>query len=163
MNDPLTDEELLIPLEEQLCFAVYSAGIAFTRMYQPLLSKLGLTYPQYLVMLALWSEPESAAPPTVNALGRRLRLKSNTLTPLLKRLESRGWLRRQRDVDDERVVRITLTASGQELRAQAAHLPGCVLGALGMDSDEAHALQLRILELRDRLEGADEENLETTR
>src|ERR1700760_1428959 len=100
--------EQLLRLDNQICFAVYSAAHAFNRVYKPLLDRLGLTYPQYLVMLVLW---ESDGVP-VKDIGERLYLDSGTLTPLLKRLEQAGFLRRARSKDDERVVLISLTAQG---------------------------------------------------
>lgn len=121
-------------LDEQVCFALYSASLAMTKLYKPLLQSLGLTYPQYLVMLALWE----ADGPMVSALGERLFLDSGTLTPLLKRMEAAGLLQRLRDSDDERRVRITLTAQGHHLRTQAAALPERVRERSGCS---AHALQ----------------------
>lgn len=106
-------------LEAQLCFALYSASRAVTRAYQPLLEPLGLTYPQYLVMLVLW---EGAAV-SVSELGERLELDSGTLTPLLKRLEASGYVLRRRDRQDERVVRVTLTARGTSLGELARQVP----------------------------------------
>src|SRR5271154_1200758 len=109
-------------LDEFLCFEVYSANHAFNRVYQPLLEKLHLTYPQYLVMVLLWERDGQ----TVGELGVRLSLESNTLTPLLKRLETLGYIKRSRDPGDERQVWARLTGSGRELRAMALHLPGCI-------------------------------------
>src|SRR5689334_24753737 len=99
-----------IKLNDLLCFAVYAAGHGFNRVYKPLLDPLGLTYPQYLVMKALWEQDSQ----TVGALGEKLSLESNTLTPLLKRLEAQGRVRRVRDPRDERQVRVQLTAAGRE-------------------------------------------------
>ena len=107
--------EQLLRLDNQICFAVYSAAHAFNRVYKPLLDRLGLTYPQYLVMLVLW---ESDGVP-VKDIGERLYLDSGTLTPLLKRLEQAGFLRRARSKDDERVVLISLTAQGHALKDKA--------------------------------------------
>ena len=107
---PPSPPELL--LDNQLCFALYSASLAMTKLYKPLLDALGLTYPQYLVMLSLWERDGL----TVSELGERLFLDSGTLTPLLKRLEAAGLLVRLRDVQDERRVRITLTGQGRALR-----------------------------------------------
>jgi DNA-binding MarR family transcriptional regulator len=111
-------------LDDQLCFALYAASRAITGAYQPLLAGLGLTYPQYLVLLVLWEHGTA----TVSALGARLHLDSGTLTPLLKRLEKQGVLTRTRSRDDERVVELSLTAAGKRLRAKAVGLPlavGC--------------------------------------
>jgi DNA-binding MarR family transcriptional regulator len=109
----------LIRLEENLCFALYAASRAFTRAYQPLLEPLDLTYPQYLVMLVLWEKDDVS----VSELGERLFLDSGTLTPLLKRLEESGRIKRRRDKNDERVVRIVLTARGRSLRELAKAVP----------------------------------------
>lgn len=106
-------------LEEQLCFALYSASRAMTRAYQPLLEPLGLTYPQYLVMLVLWEDK----PLSVSELGARLALDSGTLTPLLKRLEQAKLVRRRRDTEDERVVVVSLTPEGKELHEPALEIP----------------------------------------
>ncbi len=111
--------ERTIRLEDNLCFALYSASRAFTRAYQPLLEPLGLTYPQYLVMLVLWERDDVS----VRELGERLHLDSGTLTPLLKRLEEAGTVRRRRDPEDERVVRIALTDAGRALQERAKTVP----------------------------------------
>src|SRR6185436_15253777 len=108
------DQALL--LDNQLCFALYSASLAMTKLYKPLLDELGLTYPQYIVMLVLW-EGDGLA---VSELGQRLSLDSGTLTPLLKRLEGSGLISRLRDVQDERRVHIHLTPAGRKLKARAA-------------------------------------------
>lgn len=110
-------------LDEQLCFALYSASRAFTRAYAPLLTALGLTYPQYAVMLVLWERDDLS----VSELGTRLMLDSGTLTPLLKRLEAQGLVKRTRSEDDERVVRIRLTRAGEELRQKAAEIPSSLV------------------------------------
>lgn len=106
-------------LEEQLCFALYSASRAVTRAYAPLLSPLGLTYPQYIVMLVLWEKDDLS----VSELGERLALDSGTLTPLLKRLEEGGLVQRRRDEQDERVVRLRLTPAGKKLQERARSVP----------------------------------------
>lgn len=145
---PTTDDMLL--LDNQLCFALYSASLAMTRLYKPLLEKLDLTYPQYLVMLALWEHDGS----TVSALGERLSLDSGTLTPLLKRLEASGLVARVRDVADERRVHITLTAAGRKLRRQAASVPACVLAATQCSMPELIQLTQQIQTLRERIKAA---------
>lgn len=134
-------------LDRQLCFAVYSAGHAFNRAYKPLLEPLGLTYPQYLVMLVLWEQDGQ----TVGQIGDRLQLESSTLTPLLKRLEGAGHVRRERDPDDERQVRVRLTPSGRTLRERAAGVPLAMADALGQGSDEIERLKAEIIALRDAL------------
>lgn len=141
----LDDRALL--LDNQLCFALYSASLAMTKLYKPLLDAIGLTYPQYLVMLALWERDGE----TVSALGDRLHLDSGTLTPLLKRLESAGMVSRLRDTADERRVLIRLTPAGRRLRARAAHLPACVMQAAQCNLDEVTSLTRQIQTLRDRL------------
>jgi DNA-binding MarR family transcriptional regulator len=134
-------------LDNQLCFALYSASLAMTKLYKPLLDKLGLTYPQYLAMLALWEEDGLA----VSELGHRLRLDSGTLTPLLKRLEAAGLVSRVRATHDERRVHISLTAAGRKLRARAENIPGCLAQAAQCEVPELVQLTRRIQSLRDRL------------
>lgn len=142
---PLPDAALL--LDNQLCFALYSASLAMTKLYKPLLDEIGLTYPQYLVMLALW-EREGVM---VSELGQRLSLDSGTLTPLLKRLEAAGLVTRLRDVQDERRVHVHLTAAGRKLKARAARIPGCVAAASHCSLAEITDLTRRVRALRDRL------------
>ena len=137
-------------LDNQLCFAMYSASLAMTRLYKPLLDKLGLTYPQYLVMLALWEKDG----PMVSELGERVSLDSGTLTPLLKRLEANGFVARVRDVADERRVHITLTAAGRRLKARAGHVPECLLAASECSVPELVDLTHQIQALRDRIRKA---------
>ena len=140
-----TDEALL--LDNQVCFALYSASLAMTKLYKPLLDELGLTYPQYLVMLVLW-EGDGLM---VSELGERLSLDSGTLTPLLKRLESAGLVSRMRAVQDERRVHIHLTAAGRRLKQRAAKVPGCVLSASRCSLPELLQLTQQIRTLRERL------------
>ncbi len=137
----------LLLLDNQLCFALYSASLAMTRLYKPLLEKLGLTYPQYLVMLALWEQDSLS----VSELGARLSLDSGTLTPLLKRLEVNALVSRLRAVDDERRVHVTLTAAGRRLRTSAAKVPGCILEASQCSVSEITALTRQVQALRDHL------------
>lgn len=134
-------------LDNQLCFALYSASLAMTKRYQPLLAALGLTYPQYLALLVLWERDGV----TVSELGARLSLDSGTLTPLLKRMEAAGLVSRLRDTADERRVRVQLTAGGHALKAQARHVPGCVLQATQCELAEAVVLTRQLHTLRDRL------------
>lgn len=133
-----------------LCFAVYSASHAFNRVYKPLLDALGLTYPQYLVMVALWEQDNQ----TVGALGAKLFLESSTLTPLLKRLEAQGQVTRSRDPQDERQVRVRLSPAGHALKDSAAEVPSCILAASGLDLANLQRLQTEITTLRDSLEAA---------
>ncbi len=140
-------DNLQIELDAQLCFAIYGAAHAFTRTYKPLLEPLGLTYPQYLVMIALWEEDDQP----VKAIGDRLGLDSGTLSPLLKRLEQSGLVARTRDRDDERQVRISLTAKGDDLRHKAAGVAGAIGKAVGCSKDEAVALRDELIALKQRL------------
>ena len=149
MRSAPTNDAMLL-LDNQLCFAVYSASLAMTRLYKPMLDKLKLTYPQYLVMLALWEQDGA----TVSELGERLSLDSGTLTPLLKRLETSGYLTRLRDAADERRVRITLSGAGRRLKARAADVPACLLAATQCDVPELVALTQQIQTLRDRIKAA---------
>ena len=135
-------------LGEFLCFAVYSASHAFTRVYKPLLDELGLTYPQYLAMVLLWEQDDQ----TVGSLGEKLFLESSTLTPVLKRLEALGHVKRTRDPVDERQVRVRLTERGRALREKAREIPGCILEASNLELDELLRLQSEIVALRSALE-----------
>ena len=137
-----------LKLNDFLCFAVYAAGHGFNRVYKPLLEPLGLTYPQYLVMTALWEQDDQ----TVGGLGERLSLESNTLTPLLKRLENQRRVRRVRDPRDERQVRVRLTAAGLALGGEAAHIPHCILEASGLNAEDLSRLQRQITVLHKALE-----------
>jgi len=136
-----------LKLDHQLCFALYSSSLAMTKLYKPLLDPLGLTYPQYLVMLVLW-EGDGL---TVSALGERLMLDSGTLTPLLKRLEAAGMVQRLRDSTDERRVLLRLTAAGRALKARALKVPAAVACAAGCPLDELATLTARLKALRDQL------------
>ena len=149
MHTDFTADNLL-KLDNQLCFAVYSTSLAMTRIYKPLLEKLELTYPQYLVMLALWEHDGVM----VSELGTQLSLDSGTLTPLLKRLESIGHVSRLRDVTDERRVRVTLTPSGRALKSQAIELPACMLAASQCSIEELSTLTRQLQQLRNRLKAA---------
>ena len=142
---PDADEILL--LDNQLCFALYSASLAMTKFYKPLLDPLGLTYPQYLVMLVLW-EGDGI---TVSQLGERIALDSGTLTPLLKRLEASDLLHRLRDASDERRVLLQLTPAGRALKAKAMAVPESVACASGCALDELAALTARLKALRHQI------------
>ena len=137
----------MLQLDNQLCFALYSTSLSMTRLYKPLLEKLGLTYPQYLAMLVLWEKDGLM----VSELGERLYLDSGTLTPLLKRLEASGLVARLRDVADERRVYITLSPAGRKLKTQAAKIPGCILTASQCSIPELVALTQQVQALRERL------------
>lgn len=141
-------------LADFLCFAVYSANHAFTRVYKPLLDELGLTYPQYLAMVVLWEKDGQ----TVGEIGERLFLESSTLTPLLKRLEANGLVHRFRDAKDERVVRVSLTEAGRALRAKATGVPPCIFAATGGRMEDLVRLKDELVALRETLETASEAN-----
>ena len=136
-------------LENQFCFALYSTSLAMTKIYKPLLDAIHLTYPQYLVMLVLWEEDGL----TVSEIGERLFLDSGTLTPLLKRLEATGLLARLRDTEDERRVRIKLTAAGNSLRVKATEIPSCISDMTGYSLSELLFLSQNIKSFRQRLTG----------
>jgi len=145
-SKPLHPDQAL-RLDNQLCFALYSASLAMSKTYKPHLDALGLTYPQYLVMLVLWEQDGL----TVSEVGERLYLDSGTLTPLLKRLETAGYLSRLRDVADERRVRVQLTAAGRRLKTRAAPIPACMLEAAQCSLSELGQLTRQVRALRDRL------------
>ena len=130
--------------DDFICFALYSTSHAFNQVYKPLLKILGVTYPQYLVLAALWACDDQ----TVGGLGDILLLESNTLTPLLKRLEGLGLLVRRRDPDDERQVRIRLTKKGAALSEKARDFPACIDGATGLAPDVLGKLRSTILSMR---------------
>ncbi len=139
--------DLPLLLGNQVCFAIYSTAHAFNRVYKPLLDKLGLTYPQYLVMLVLW---ERDGEPVKN-IGERLFLDSGTLTPLLKRLEAAQLIKRTRNPADERQVLIALTAQGQALKEKARTVPQSILAASACSIAELSAMKNDLVALRDRL------------
>ena len=143
---PIAADQML-RLDNQICFAVYSAAHAFTRFYKPLLERLGLTYPQYLVMLALWER--DGVP--LKDIGERLFLDSGTLTPLLKRLEAAHLVRRTRSREDERQVLIALTPQGHALKEKARAVPQSILAASDCSVSELVAMKDEIVALRDRL------------
>ena len=147
MPDDVRSPEPPVGLDQFLCFAVYSAGHAFNRIYKPQLDALRLTYPQFLVMVCLWAGDGR----TVGGLGEALHLESSTLTPLLKRLEAIGYLTRSRDPADERQVRIRLTPEGDALREKAGDLQACIFAATGLSFEDLRDLQGRIATLRDNL------------
>ncbi|MGJ4908684.1 MarR family winged helix-turn-helix transcriptional regulator [Bradyrhizobium sp. HKCCYLS2033] len=145
--------DLPLQLGNQLCFAVYSTAHAFNRVYKPLLDRLGLTYPQYLVMLVLWEQDGL----TVKDIGARLFLDSGTLTPLLKRMEATHLVKRTRSAEDERQVLITLTSQGASLRDKArAIVPPAILDATGCSIAELTDLHGKLVKLRERLDAAAE-------
>lgn len=146
-NPPSADP---LRLDNMLCFAVYAAEHAFTRFYKPRLDALSLTYPQYLVFLVLWERDDL----TVKALGERLFLDSGTITPLIKRLEARRLVTRTRDEEDERQVRIRLTAEGRALKARAQAIPLAVAKGTGLTLEGGAELYRELMALRERLNQA---------
>jgi len=136
-----------MPVDQQLCFALYSASRAMTAAYRPVLTEMNLTYPQYLVMLVLWEEGHV----TVGRLGERLQLDSGTLSPLLKRLEANGFVQRERSRDDERLVEVTLTPAGRRLESRAQCIPEELGSATGMTQQEAADLRDAVRLLTDAL------------
>lgn len=127
-------------LEKQLCFPLYAASRLTTKIYTPLLKELDITYPQYLVLLVLWQHGEQS----VNEIGNKLFLESNTVTPLLKRLEQKQLISRNRSAEDERSVRIALTSKGELLKTEAMEIPEKIVGSFEDDSiDKADILQFQ--------------------
>ena len=137
-------------LDDQLCFALYAASRAMTAAYQPLLQSLGITYPQYLVLLVLWEEDGAR----VSRIGERLYLDSATLTPLLKRLASRGLVERRRNPDDERVVQVFLSGEGKRMKRKALDVVRSLLCLTPIPIDEAQRLRSSLRSLTGLLHGA---------
>lgn len=130
-NDPLT-------LDQQVCFTLAVAAREVVSLYRPLLEPLGLTHPQYLVMVTLWGVGK---PISIKQLSKLLKLEAPTLSPLLKRLQSAGLVERHRDPADERSLQVSLTEQGQELRARAVGVPAAIIGRLGMTKQELETVQ----------------------
>jgi MarR family transcriptional regulator, organic hydroperoxide resistance regulator len=143
----MSEDAVKPKLEQQLCFAIYSTMHAVTKAYQPLLEKLGLTYPQYLAMLVLWEGGDV----TVKQLGDRLYLDSGTLTPLLKRLEAMDLVLRARDPKDERRVRLTLSDKGRSLHADAQPVPAQIASAMGRPPENLKAMRKELRKIRNAL------------
>lgn len=141
---PATPDDALDPF---ICFAVYSTGLAFNRVYKPLLDRLGLTYPQYLAMVLLRQRDGQA----VGELGEKLFLETSTLTPLIKRLEAAGYVTRKRDTADERVVRVSLTEAGRAVADEAACVPEEILQATGMTVEQLGAMRDGLVAMRGNL------------
>lgn len=135
-------------LDNQVCFALHSTSLLMTKVYKPLLQALGLTYPQYLAMLVLWEQDGL----TVGEISQRLLTDPGSLTPLLKRLESEGLLKRTRSREDERVVLVQLTDKGRSLQDEAQRVPQCILQASGLSLERLQQLQADLLELRASLQ-----------
>jgi MarR family transcriptional regulator, organic hydroperoxide resistance regulator len=136
-----------LELQDFMCFSVYAAGHAFNRVYQPLLKDVGLTYPQFIALTLLWEQDGQ----TVGELGQKLFLQSNTLTPMLKRLESLGLIRRRRDSADERQVRIHLTESGRNLRSRASEIVRTVRKSINLSDNQVNKLRAGVDALRNTL------------
>jgi DNA-binding MarR family transcriptional regulator len=134
-----------LPLDQQLCFAVYSANIAINRMYRPVLDRLGVTYPQYLVMSTLWEHDGQ----TVGAIADRLALESSTITPLVKRLEVAGFIKRERNPGDERQVIVTLSSKGKSLHRESKCLTETLLDRSGLSVADLSRLNTEISALKD--------------
>jgi MarR family transcriptional regulator, organic hydroperoxide resistance regulator len=143
-NVPIAKRAQLLKLDNQLCFALYAASNRITRLYQPLLAELGITYPQYLVLLVLWEQDGLS----VGELGQKLDLDSGTLTPLLKRMETAGIVDRQRDPEDERRVVVSLTTTGNKLRDKALDIPGALACRVDLPLGELSALRAQLQRLR---------------
>ncbi|TAJ69124.1 MAG: MarR family transcriptional regulator [Phenylobacterium sp.] len=139
-----------VPLDGQLCFALYGATIAINRAYKPMLDDLGLTYPQYLVLSALWEEDGQ----TIGAVAERLALEPSTITPLVKRLELAGFLTRHRNPHDERQVQVRLTKKGAEMQVETTCLTDTLLRRSGMTVEQLVALNRQVQALRDAVAGA---------
>ncbi|MGY3336140.1 DNA-binding MarR family transcriptional regulator [Streptomyces filamentosus] len=152
--DTLPDEEFL-RLDRQICFSLHAAARAFNGVYREALKELGLTYPQYLVMLVLWEHGELP----VKGIGERLRLDSGTLSPLLKRLEAAGHVERRRSAEDERSVTVRVTAEGAALRERALGVPRRIGAATGLDLADIADLRERLTALAARLDGLDPDEL----
>jgi len=142
-----SSERGVAAVDDLLCFALYAASRAVTAAYRPLLQELGLTYPQYLVLLALWERKSMP----VKDLSDALQLDYGTLTPLLKRLEANGLITRRRRVDDERSVQVDLTAEGAALQASAVAVPTAIGAAIGLPDDEVEALRAALRQLTDNV------------
>jgi len=143
----MTDRADAPSLADFMCFAIYSTNLAYSRVYKPVLEQLGLTYPQYITIIALWEQDGQ----TVKGLGEKLFLEPSTMTPMLKRLEGMGYVRRERDSVDERNVRISLTDEGRKLRERGFGYGALTRKATGMDDKDFAALQKAIVHLRDNL------------
>ncbi|MFF5502062.1 MarR family winged helix-turn-helix transcriptional regulator [Streptomyces roseolus] len=152
--DTVPDEDFL-RLDHQICFSLHAATRAFNGVYREALKELGLTYPQYLVMLVLWEHGELP----VKGIGERLRLDSGTLSPLLKRLEAAGYVERRRSPEDERSVTVRATGAGAELRERALGVPRRIAAATGLDLAEIAELRDRLGALAARLDGIDPDAL----
>jgi DNA-binding MarR family transcriptional regulator len=142
-----TDRKNMAKLGDFMCFAIYSTNLAYSKVYKPVLEALGLTYPQYVTIICLWEEDRQ----TIKSLSEKLFLEPSTLTPMLKRLEAMGYVSRERDKEDERNVRVSLTHAGRQLREKAFDYREITARASGLEPDEFRALQKAIVKLRGNL------------
>ena len=147
----MIDDKGALRLENQLCFRLYSASKEIVRRYKPYLDPLGLTYTQYIAMMVLWAEDSL----TVKELGTRLRLESSTLTPLLKKLETAGYVKRERSRQDERAVVVTLTDAGRDLHDCALSVPACMVGELGVDPKLGTELAMMLDRFMEQVDSTD--------
>jgi DNA-binding MarR family transcriptional regulator len=158
MSNNETRRENIAKLGDFMCFAIYSTNLAYSRVYKPVLDALGLTYPQYVTIICLWEQDNQ----TVKGLSEKLFLEPSTLTPMLKRLEAMGYVRRERDKEDERSVRVSLTDAGRQLREKAFEYREITAKASGLAPDEFRALQKDVVRLRTNLMDAAGRNAEPT-
>jgi DNA-binding MarR family transcriptional regulator len=158
MSKNETRRENIAKLGDFMCFAIYSTNLAYSRVYKPVLDALGLTYTQYVTIICLWEQDNQ----TVKGLSEKLFLEPSTLTPMLKRLEAMGYVRRERDKEDERSVRVSLTDTGRQLREKAFDYREITAKASGLAPDEFRALQKNVVRLRTNLMDAAAHNAEPT-
>jgi len=150
MNNKPDLNKDIVKLGDFMCFAIYSTNLAYSRVYKPVLEQLGLTYPQYVTIICLWEEDKQ----TVKGLSEKLFLEPSTMTPMLKRLETMGYVRRERDSEDERSVLVSLTDAGRELREKAFAYREVTAKASGLSPEEFRVLQKAIVNLRTNLMNA---------
>ena len=154
MSNKIQSGKNTAKLGDFMCFAVYSTNLAYSRVYKPVLEQLGLTYPQYVTIICLWEEDNQ----TVKGLSEKLFLEPSTMTPMLKRLEAMGYVRRERDSEDERSVRVSLTEAGTELREKAFAYREITAKASGLSPEEFRVLQKAVVNLRTNLMNASDQN-----
>jgi len=147
MSDNDKNRKNMAKLGDFMCFAIYSTNLAYSRVYKPVLEQLGLTYPQYVTIISLWEQDRQ----TVKGLSENLFLEPSTLTPMLKRLEAMGYVRRERDTEDERSVRVSLTDAGRQLREKAFDYREITAKASGLTPEEFRTLQKAVVNLRSNL------------
>jgi DNA-binding MarR family transcriptional regulator len=152
MNNADAKRKNVANLGDFMCFAIYSTNLAYSRVYKPVLEALGLTYPQYVTIICLWEEDRQ----TVKGLSEKLFLEPSTMTPMLKRLEAIGYVHRERDAEDERSVRVSLTEAGRQLREKAFDYREITAKASGLSPEEFRTLQKAIVHLRTNLMSAAE-------